>query len=46
MIPYDLAGAFSSSGKLKLQFINGRQKTADYVNMPHPLALTQEGRRL
>ena len=32
-------GAFSSSGKLKLQFVNGRQKVADYVKMVNDLSL-------
>ena len=36
----------SSSGKLKLQFVNGRQKAADYVKMLNDLSLTQEGCRL
>ena len=37
---------FSSSGKLKLQFVNGRQKAACYVNILNDLSLTQEGRPL
>ena len=37
---------FSSSGKLKLQFVSGRQKAADYVKMLNDLSLTQKGRRL
>ena len=45
-ISYDLRGAFSSSGKLKLQFVSGRQKAADYVKMLNDLTLAQEGRRL
>ena len=39
-------GAFSSLGKLKVQFISGRQKAADYVKMLNDLPLTQERRRL
>ena len=38
--------AFSSSGKLKLQFVSGRQKAADYVKTLNDLSLVQEGRRL
>ena len=41
-----IGGGFSSSGKLKLQFVSGRQKAPDYVNMLNDLSLTQEGRRL
>ena len=37
---------FSSSGKLKLQFVSGRQKAADYVKMLNDLFLAQEDRRL
>ena len=37
-------GGFSSSGKLKLQFIRGRKKAADYVNMLNDLSLAQERR--
>ena len=37
---------FSSSGKLKLQFVSGRQKAADYMKMLHDISLAQEGRRL
>ena len=33
---------FSSSGKLKLQFVSGRQKAADYVKMLNDLSLVQE----
>ena len=32
-------GAFSSSGKLKQQFVNGRQKAEDYVKMINDLSL-------
>ena len=39
-------GGFSSSGKLELQFVSGRQKAADYVKMLNDLSLVQEGRRL
>ena len=39
-------GGFSSSGKLKLQFICGWQKPADYVKLLNDLSLTQEGCRL
>ena len=35
--------AFSFSGKLKLQFVSGWQKAADYVKMLNDLSLTQEG---
>ena len=35
-------GALSSSGKLKLQFVSGRQKAADYVKMLNDLSLEQE----
>ena len=35
--------AFSSSGKLKLQFVSGRQKAADFVKMLNDLSLAQEG---
>ena len=38
--------AFSSSGKLKLQFVCGQQKAADYVKILNDLSLAQEGRRL
>ena len=41
-----IRGALSSSGKLKLQFVNGRQKVTDYVKMLNDLYLAQEGRRL
>ena len=34
---------FSSSGKLKLQFVSGWQKAADYVKMLNELSLAQEG---
>ena len=37
--------AFSSE-KLKLQFVSGRQKAADYVKMLNDLSLAQEGCRL
>ena len=36
--------AFSSSEKLKLQFVSGRQKAADYVKMLNDLSLAQEHR--
>ena len=39
-------GDFSSSGKLELQFVSGRQKATDYVKMLNDSSLTQEGRRL
>ena len=39
-------GGFTSSGKLKLQFISGREKTVEYVKMLNPSSLAQEGRRL
>ena len=39
-------GRFSSSGKLKQQFVSGRQKAADYVKMLNDLSLAQEGCRL
>ena len=39
-------GGFSSSGKLKLQFISGQQKAADYVKMIIELSLALKGRRL
>ncbi len=42
---YNLGG-FSSSGKLRLQFSNGRQKAADYVKMLNNLSLAQEGHHL
>ena len=42
---YDL-GDFSSSGKLKLQSVSGRQKVADYVKMLNDLSLAPEGRCL
>ena len=38
--------AFSSSGKLKLQFVSGWQKAADYVKMLNDLSLAQEEHRL
>ena len=37
---------FLSSGKLKLQFVSGRKKAADYVKMLNDLSLTQDGHRL
>ena len=40
------AGGFKSSGKLKLQFVSGRQKAVDYVKMLNDLSLAQDGRRL
>ena len=36
----------SSPGKLKLQFVSGRQKAADYVKMLNNLSLVQEGYHL
>ena len=39
-------GAFSSSGKLKLQFVSGRQKALFHVKMLNDLSFAQEGRRL
>ena len=39
-------GGFSSSRKLKLQFVSGRQKAAYYVKILNDLSLAQEGRRL
>ena len=39
-------GGLSSSGKLKLQFVSGRQKAADYVKILNDLSLAQEGRCL
>ena len=39
-------GAFSSSRKLKQQFVSGQQKAADYVKMLNDLSLAQEGCRL
>ena len=36
-------GVFSSSEKLKLQFISGRQNAADYLKMLNDLSLAQEG---
>ena len=41
-----VGGGFSSSKKLKLQFVCGRQKSADYVKMLNDLSLTQEDRHL
>ena len=35
--------AFSSSGKLKLQFVSGRQKAADNEKMLNDVSLAQEG---
>ena len=35
-------GAFSSSGKLKLKFVRGQQKGADYMNMLNDFSLRQE----
>ena len=37
---------FSSSGKLKLQFVCGRQRAAGYVKMLKDLSFAQEGRHL
>ena len=42
-ISYDLEGVFSSSAKLKLQFVSGQQKAADYVKMLNDLSLAKEG---
>ena len=39
-------GDVSSSEKLKLQFVSGWQKAADYVGMLNDLSLIQEGYRL
>ena len=39
-------GTFSSSGKLQLKFVSGRQKAGDYVKMLNGLSLAQEERRL
>ena len=39
-------GGFSSSEKLKKQFVCGRQISADYVKMISDLSLAQEERRL
>ena len=39
-------GSFLSSGKLKVQYVSGRQKSADYVKMPNDLSLAQEEHRL
>ena len=39
-------GGFSSSGKLKVQFVRGQQKAADYVKMLNDLSLVREGRCL
>ena len=36
----------SPSGKLKVQFVSGRQKGPDYVKMLNDLSLAQEGRLL
>ena len=38
-----LGGGYLSSGKLKLQFVRGRQKATDYVKMLNDLSLAQEG---
>ena len=37
-----LGGTFSSLEKLKLQFVSGQQKAADYVKMLNDLFLAQE----
>ena len=37
---------FSSSEKLKLQFVRGQQKAVDYVKMLNDLSLAQEGHHL
>ena len=37
---------FSSSGKIKLQFVRGQQKAEDYEKMLNNLSLAQEGYRL
>ena len=37
-----IKGNFSSSGKLKQQFVSDWQKAADYVKMLDDLSLTQE----
>ena len=36
-------GGVSSSGKLKLQFVSGRQKAADYEKMLNDLSLAKKG---
>ena len=41
-----LEGGFLSSKNLKLQFVCGRQKAADYVKMLNDLSLAQEWRCL
>ena len=41
-----LRRAFSSSEKLKLQFVSSRQKAADYMKMQNDSSLAQKGRRL
>ena len=38
--------AFSSSGKLELQFVSGQQKAPDYEKMLYDLSLPQEEPRL
>ena len=37
---------FAFSGKLKLQFVSGREKTPDYVKILNDLSLAQKGRHL
>ena len=39
-------GSFSSSGKLKQQFVSGWQNVANYVKILNDLSLAQEERRL
>ena len=41
-----ILGDFLSSGKLKLQFVSGRQKVTDYVKMLNDLSFAQVGCRL
>ena len=41
-----ILGILSSSGKLKVQFVSGRQKTSDYVKMLNDLSPAREGRFL
>ena len=41
-----MARAFSSSGNLKLPYVSGRQKAADYVKILNDLSLVHGGRHL
>ena len=43
---YEGGGGFSNSGKLKFQFVCGRQKAADYVKMLNDLSVTQKEHHL